>query len=148
MGASPNVAVRSAVATGLAALADLKGVEVGFGWKQGSKHRERIYTDRTQGTQASAAMKAGRNFRNETGTFDLVIWVEGPGKDAAWVATRANALRQICEDWISDRKNNELDIEGLQTLTVEGEWSATEGFADSGSLAEVRIPVQYTARIT
>lgn len=148
MAASPIVAVRSAVIAGLAALPSLSDVEVSFGWRGGSSARERVYTERARFTEEPAALRSGRNYRNETGLFDLVVWVEGPNQDAETVADRANDLREICEDWISDRKNNELAITGLQSLQVAGDGTADEAFADSGSLAQVRIPVKYTARIT
>lgn len=148
MSASRIVAVRSALVTGLDALSALDGVEVGFQYKAGSSARERLWTARARFTHTPASMRAGRNFRDEVGRFDVAILVEGVGKSQEWTSARALTLGLAVEEYIADRKNNELAVTGLQTLVIEGEGQLNEMFNDSGHLAELTYPVRFTARLT
>ena len=152
MAASIIVAVRSALVTGLATAIAADGgmadVEVSFQWKADWQRRERIWTRNARFTHAPASMRSGRNFRSEVGMFEVAILVEGIGRNAEWSATRALVIGQVVEQYIADRKNNELAVAGLQTLTVSGDGSLTEMFNDQGTLAELSYPIQYTARLT
>lgn len=148
MSASILVAVRTALVTGLAALPALIDPEVSFQYKIKSSARERIWTQRSRFTHNPASMRAGRNFRDEVGRFDVVVFVEGVGKSQEWTSTRALALGLAVEEYIADRKNNELAVTGLQTLIVEGEGTLNEMFNDAGHLAEVTYPIKFTARLT
>ena len=141
------VSSRSALIDALAAEDDLKDAEVTFQFKAGSSKRERIFTTHARATHTPAALKAGRNFRNEVGRFDLVILVERVGKSAESASDRAADLGLVVEEFIADHKNNELSVTGMQTLQVEGDVSLTEMFGDSGNLAELVIPVKFTARL-
>lgn len=148
MPASIIVAVRSALIEGLK-LTDLadEPTEISYQYLAKSSKRERIFTTRARFTHQPASLRAGRNFRDEEGRFDVVVLVEGVGKSAEWAADRAMDLALVVEEFIADRKNNELDVTGLQTLVVEGEGTVTEMFNDAGHLAEVTIPVRFTARL-
>ena len=152
MASSIIVAVRSALATGLATAITANGgmtdTEVSYQWKADWQRRERVWTRNARFTHAPASLRAGRNFRDEVGTFEVAILVEGVGRTAEWSATRALEIGQVVEQFIADRKNNELAVAGLQTLIVSGEGSLTEMFNDSGTLAELAYPVKYTARLT
>lgn len=148
MAASLIVTVRSAVIDGLDALAALNGVTVSFAWKLGDKGRERIFTRRARFTHGNAALKAGRNFRDESGEFDLVILVEGVGLSQEATSERALALGLVVEEWIADRKSNALGITGLQYITVNGGGELNEMFNDRGHLAELVYPIRYQARLT
>ena len=152
MAASIVVAVRSALATGLATAIAADGgmadTEVSYHWKANWQRRERIWTRNARFTHAPASMRSGRNYRDEVGTFELAILVEGVGQNAEWSATRALTIGAVVEQWIADRKNNELAVTGLQTLTVSGDGSLLEMFNDQGTLAELNYPVRYTARLT
>lgn len=143
------VAVRSAVVAGLVALqpAELDGVEIAFQWKKASKKRERIWTRRARYSTGPTALRASRAVRDEVGRFELVVFVEGVGKDAEWTAGRAVELAQVCEDWLADRKSNQLGVDGMQTLTVEGDGELVEAWNDGGSMAEFVLPIKYTARL-
>jgi len=147
--ASALVAVRSAIIDGLADHTDLRDepIEISYQYKAGSSKRERIFTTRARFTHEPASLRAGRNFRDEVGFFDLVILVEGVKQTAEWTAERALERGLVVEEFIADHKNNELEVTGLQTLTVQGEGSLTEMFNDSGHLAELVYPVRFTARL-
>lgn len=152
MAGSIIVAVRSALATGLAAAIAANGTmadaEASFQWKADWQRREKIWTRNARFVQAPAAMRAGRNFRSEIGSFEIAILVEGVGRTAEWSAQRAINIGTVVEQYIADRKSNELAVSGLQTLTVSGDGSLTEMFNDRGTLAELSYPIRYTARLT
>lgn len=145
------VAVRSAIIDGLSNDADLTDdladVLVEFQWSRGDT-RERIFTRNARATHAPAAMRSGRNVRDEVGTFEVVVLVIGPSMDAEESAQRALDLGAVLEDWIAERKNNELGVVGMQTLQVAGDLTLAEMFNENGTLAEFAIPVRYTARLT
>ena len=141
------VSVRSALIDALAELDFLSDAEVSFQYKAKSSKRERVFTTRARATHEPASLRAGRNFRNEVGRFDLVILVEGVKKTAEWASDRAADLGLPVEEFIADHKNNQLGVTGMQTLQVEGDVTLTEMFGDSGHLAELVIPVKFTARL-
>lgn len=121
--------------------------EVSYGYPFGTSAAEFVYFGRTRAQTPPAAMRSGRNYRDEAGELEVIVvcmYVGGDGEDAD---DRAHAHREQIEDWIADRKNNELDITGLQTLTTRG-WESTPFGADSGSGVEIRITVHWTARLT
>lgn len=148
MAASAIVAVRSALIAGLAPLGSLRGIDVSYQYRAGSESRERLWTQRARFELNPAALRAGRNYRDEVGLFDLVILVEGVGQTAEWAATRALEIGLVVEEYVADRKNNELDVVGLQTFQMKGEGALIEAFNDSGNLAELTYPIRYTARLT
>lgn len=143
--------VRSAVTNGLKALAvtgqPLDGVLVSYAWKVNAQDRERIFTNRARGETPPAALRSGRNFRAETGRFDLVVRVESVGGSPEDADTRALALGLVVEEYLADRKSNGLGVSGLQTLVVEG-WDLLNAMSDNGSLTELTYHVRYTARLT
>lgn len=123
-------------------------LECSFSYNHMSNAAERVFTDRFRSTLTSAAMRAGRNVLDEAGEFDLrvrAVYVGGSPRDAAG---RANDIATACVEWIGDRKNNELGITGLQTLTVSGDWVSSDAGGDRGHMCELAIPVRFTARIT
>lgn len=146
------VQVRSAIVAGLqpvyAADPTTEQVLVEYAWKASVSARERIWTGTSTFSTAAAAMRSGRNVRQETGRFDLIVRVEGIDRTAEWTSTRALQLGQVADDWISVRKNNELGITGLQTLTIDGDGTLLEAFNESGYLADITYPVKYTARLS
>lgn len=123
-------------------------VEVSFQYKGGSSARHRVYTQRARFTHASAALKAGRNFRDETGRFELVVLIEGVGLSQEDTSTAALEYGVALEEIVADHKNNELGVDGLQTLVVDGDGDLNEMFNDAGHLAILTYPIRYTARLT
>lgn len=151
--------VRTAVVDGLAemfsGLAEFNGeargeerVEASYAYDHGSGAAERVFTDRCRSNLAAASMRAGRNYLDEDGSFKLVVLVAMPGGSPKDAAERAFAIVRPCLEWLGDRKNNELGVTGLQTLRVAGELETGDLGNDHGHIAEVNIPVAWTARIT
>lgn len=127
---------------------DLRGVDAAYQWKPDWQQRVKVWTRNARFQHDSAGMRAGRNYRNEVGTFELVALIEGVGRPADWTAGKAMDVGTICEEFIADHKNNELAVPGLQTLEIQGAGGLLEAFADSGTLAELTYPIRYTARLT
>lgn len=148
MSASLIVPVRKALVAGLDTQTGLEGVDKAFQWKAKWDKRERLWTQRARFNHTPASLRAGRNYRDEVGRFDLMILVEGVSKTAEWSAERALELGLVVEEYIADRKNNELGVPGMLTLVVEGDGSLTEALTDTGSIAQLIYPVRYTARLT
>jgi hypothetical protein len=146
--ASILVDVRRALVEGLADVVGLAEGACEFSWTSREIFAERIWTRRARTNTSSAAMRSGRNFRNEVGQFEVVVLVIGDGETQETTSTRALEIGAVVEDFISDRKNNELGVTGLQTLVIDGDGELAEMFNDNGTLAELTIPVRYTARLT
>lgn len=147
--------VRQALVTGLAGLdafttKDAKGHRplTTVGWPTGKRDREKVYTQRARFSHAPASMRAGRMFRNESGTFELVIWIEGVGESVDWTSARAVQLGTAAEEWIADNRTLGGTLPGLNWLVVEGDGDLTELFNDGGSLCFLTYPIKYDARLT
>jgi len=158
MAGSRVAVVRGAITDGLATffagLADFNGttrpewkVEVSYAYKFGSHAAERVFFGRATGETPPAAMRAGRNFRDETGRGDLVVLVSRIGGDGRDADTRAIAIGEQVETWIADRKNNELNVTGLQNLVIDG-WELVNLANDKGHMTEITYKVRWTARLT
>lgn len=158
MAGSVGVAVRKAVVDGLrthlAGLADFNGssaperkTAVSYAYDFGAADAERVFTGRSRSDTPPAAMKAGRNFRNEDGVFDLVVLVTYVGGSAEQADERAFAIGAEVETWLADRKSNELGVTGLNTLLVQS-WESTNLGNDRGYMTELTYRVGWTARLT
>lgn len=158
MPGSVAVAVRSAVVAGLSdAFADDDGfngngraeqrVEVAYGYDRASNAAERVFTDRARAETPPAALRASRNVRQESGEFEVVVLVAGVGMSPEETDQRAFDVLEVVEDWLADRKSNELGVTGLQTLTARG-WDCTNLGNDRGHMSEIRLRVAWTARLT
>jgi len=148
MAGTKIVAVRAAVLTGIGGLTAFAAVpHVDLTWKKGV--REQAFTTRAAFRQEPASMKAGRTFRDEEGTFNLVILIQAVGKekDAQWAAERAVTLGVAAEEWIADHRTT-TGVAGVNWVTVTGAGSLTELYGDRSSIAELIYPVRYTARLT
>lgn len=155
--ASIGVAVRKAVIDGLAehfandsdfngaAVAEQKTV-VKFGYDFSNLHREHVYLGKSRRETPPAGMRSGRNTRQETGRFDLNVMVRVVAGDAYAAQLRAAAIGAEVESWLADRKNNELDVDGLQTLVVE---TADDDYRkiDNGTAAFTTYSIRYTSRL-
>ena len=148
------VAVREGLVTALKpviqATAGMSDVYVEFQYPTGNDTpREIVWTQNGRPTFAPAAMRAGKNFLKEDTGFDLMFHAEGPDVTPAEIAQRVIDICTVAVDWIGNHKNGEtLSIDGLQTLTVKGDSEMAEYPVDSGFGAGIRIPINFTARLT
>ena len=161
---SIGVAVRKAVAEGLSdhldghsdfngAAAPEKKTVVAFGYDFSNLHREHVFTGRSRADTPPAGLRSGRNTRNETGHFDLTVTVRivpsalPEAGDAAYQAeARAETIGGAIEDWFAERKNNELGVDGLNSLVVES-WTADYAKTDNGMAAIRTYDIRWTARL-
>lgn len=151
MSGSAVVAVRKAVIEDLATLTGsggaLEDVTVQYAWRRGVNDREQVFTNAARGTTPAAALKAGRNHRQEEGRFELVVLVEVPGGLGEEADQRALDIGAVVEERIADRKNNEYGVTGLSWIRVES-WTLTPRSGDHGSFSELVYTVLYSARLT
>jgi hypothetical protein len=147
-------AIKTGLATAYAALASFNGataperkVEVAYGYDANSSAAERVFMGRSRADTPPAALRSGRNYRDETGFFDLTVLVAYVGGSAEDAEDRAMAIGQVAEEWIADRKSNELGVTGLQTLRIDG-WDLEPMFNDRGHMAVLVYRVRWTARLT
>lgn len=141
------VALRLAVASGLAAVPALSGADVSYAWRPDSRARRQVFTHRASADTPPAALRSGRNYRDETGTFQVVVHCEIPGADAPDAEAECVALGTAVEEWFADRKSNEVGVAGLQSLLVTG-WELGGGAADRAYIAQMIYTVRWTARLT
>jgi hypothetical protein len=119
MARSVVVEVRKAIIDGIAAALADESVSVSYGWRGGDdERREQIYTNRPRATHEPAALKSGRSFRTESMTFDIVLLVMNPTDPPEDVDDRVMDLGQVIEEFIADRKSNELGVAGLNWIGV------------------------------
>lgn len=158
MGGSAGVAVKKAVIAGLTThfqgLAEFNSstpenevlVEYGYGF--GEHAAQRVYTGRSRGDTPPAAMRSGRNHRQETGRFDLIVLVTLPGGDVEDAEDRADAIAAQVETWVADRKQGDgLGVTGLYELYVES-WEGDYRGADRARTVIRRLTVLWRARLT
>jgi hypothetical protein len=143
------VDVRKAVVAGLIAVIDDPKVSISYGYQgaDDDRRREQIWTDRVRSTHDVAGLKSGRNFREETLDFDVVLLIAAVGRPPEDADTRALELGLQVEEFLADRKNNELGVTGLQWIRVTG-MELINGFGPKGSASELRYTVRYHARLT
>lgn len=146
-------AMRTATIDGLAALVDpaprWDEIAIKYQFRLDPSVREWIFTSNARATHAPASLRAGRNYRDETGRFEVAIVVETVGDtDHQEAADRAVEIGTVVEEFIADRKSDELGVPGLLTCIVDGDLELAEFSKDSGCVATLTIPVKYTARIT
>lgn len=151
MGRSIVVEVRKEVIAGIKANLIAAGesrVSCTYGYRGGSddKRREEIYTNRPRATHDPAAMKSGRNFRNEEMEFDIVLMVSDPTLAPEDLDTRAMTLGTFIEEFVADRKNS-LAVPGLNWIRMSG-FEMENRNMQTGSLTLAQYTVRYDARLT
>jgi hypothetical protein len=130
------VAVRSLLISGVSALPEFSDVEATFGYKTGSRKRLRCWTQNAHFTIATAGLRPVKTFRDESGTFDLVILVEGIGKSVEATSARAVEVGTAAEDWIATRAN----WDGRHRRTPDG--CRSRAMAPSRKHSTTRAPLQ------
>lgn len=147
---SQLVAVRSAFATKLALETGFANVACSYAYKRGKEPRESAWTVDGRFTHEVASLRAAKTFRNEEGRFGLRILVRGIAAAQETTSARAMALGAIVEDYIAIHANWNNGALGVtvNTLTVEGDGELLEAYNDNGTLAELTLPIRYTARLT
>ena len=138
------VAVRQALITGVDALPAFDGVECSLGWKSDSEAAERLYTRRPIFNQEPASLRRDRTFRDERGTFEVIIRVEGIDDTQETTSTRAVALGTALEEWVADNRSPA----GVMWLAAKGRGELAELFNDLGTLALLSYTFAYQARLT
>lgn len=146
MASTRLVAVRSALVAGVAGLDEFADVGVMYAWKP-TQSRSVAFTSEARFTHAPASLRAGRNFRDEVGTFKFTILLELPGGSLEAAADAALACGLAFEEYVADNKTG-LGVAGVYALLVDGEGALTEMANDRASLAELEYPIRYNARLT
>lgn len=141
------VAVRKAVTDAIADLPEFSAARVDMTWSAKVQVREQAFTTDAKFTHEPASMRAGRNFRNETGRFSVVVLVTGVDQDMTWSSTRAVELGTAVEEWIADHKSD-IDVDGMNWIVVEGDGALLEVYDDRSTKALLSYSVVYEARLT
>lgn len=151
MAGSVIVAVRKALIAGLDALTatgqPLEGFGITYAWNPKTTDRYRLFTAHARAETPPAAIKAGRNHRDETATFVVVLEVEVAGADADEAEQLVADKGQVFEEWLADRKSNELDVTGLNWIRAVS-WELNGSPSDRSYLAQLIYTIRYNARLT
>ena len=141
--------VRRAVTDGLANEPGLRdeGVAVSYGYDVSATKRFQVFTAQARADTPPAALRSGRNHKDEQGMFSLLLVVNAPGGDAFAAEERSDQFRTVVEEFLGDRKSNELGVPGLSWLRLDG-WATEDGRADEGWPVVTTYTVRYQARIT
>jgi len=155
MAGSIVVAVRSALMaaleTAINGTTGMEDVEVGFQAPTGdrSELREVVWSKGAQIDLKSASMRAGRNFLDETTTFEVVVYAWQPAQTAEDAAQRAVDIGEVIAAWIGDNKNGSaLNVTGLKWIVVEGAGSQDESLSGDSVAGHLVIPIKFNARLT
>lgn len=154
MAGSLSTAVRKAVMDGFRThLAGLPGfnaaeseVLVEYAYSFGVQAAQRVYTGRSRADTPPAALRSGRNHRNETGTFEVNIVVQLPAASPEEADERVDAIGTQLEEWVADRKSDQLSV-GLTSLYVTS-WLGDYFGVDGGSGSIRTYTVTWNARLT
>lgn len=144
------VALRKAVVAGLEDLfpgPPEDDVLVTYAWQPEAKDRYQVFTMRPRGEHSPAALKSGRNFREEDARFQVVVHVEEVGGSQEEADEKAIVFGQVVEEFLADHKGTELEVDGLKWLVVES-WEMTGGPTDRSSVAQLIYTVHFNARLT
>lgn len=144
MSGTQALAVRKAVIDAVAALPAFSAVECAVSWNAASEAAERVYTRDSVFDQKPASLRAGRTFRDEAGTFVVVVRVEGIDKAQAATSQRAIDLGVLIEEWVADNRS----LAGVNSLRAEGRGQLVEAYNDLGTLALLSYTIAYSARLT
>lgn len=149
MSSTVIVALRQAVITGLQGQAGLAGVQVTYGWPGDDlAQRTRVFTNRARADQSPASLRTGRTFRDEAGTFDIVIQVLAVAGDAHDADSTAVGVGLVVEEWIADNRTAVVSsVPGLSWIEANG-WELKNLYNDRGSLTELTYTLAYRARLT
>lgn len=145
--------VRTAVTDGIrealvAANEKKVGVTYAYEGSDETRRREQVFTNRARATHDPAALKPGRNFRDEVMDFDIVVLVISPGKKPQESEARAFEIGQFVEEFIADRKSNGyLEVAGLQWIRMVS-MEVTPALRPDASITEIVYTVRYSARLT
>lgn len=127
-------------------------VEGAYAWNPAfhEENRDRFWTSGGEPSdQETAGMKAGRRFRDETKTFDVLIRCDVPGGTPDQAASRAVAIGTFLEEWLADNKNGaNLNVSGLIWIIVTSTAGPYELAYAEGAEAELTVTVEYSARLT
>lgn len=150
MAGTVAVAVKKAIRDGLrtALATPFPTVEVSYGWDPNSHSAERVFFTDARFDHDPASLKTGRNFRAEDATLELrvVAMVIGGAHDEA--EQRAADIGRVVEEFVADRKSNELGVTGLQWLRMTSGGTLRGGVTDRGSVGELTYRIAYHARLT
>lgn len=149
MSSSCIVALRNTVITGLQAQPALAGVQVTYGWPGDDlAQRSRVFTNRARAAQAPTSLKAGRTFRDEDGSFDVVVQVLVVAGDAYDADSTAIGLGLVVEEYVADNRTSIVGtVPGLLYMTMSG-WELRNLYNDTGALTELTYTIAYRARLT
>lgn len=148
MTGSIAVPLRKAVIAGLVdVLPD--HVQTTYAYQHDARDRCQVFTMRSRATTDPAALKSGRNYRNERLSFQIVVHVELPGGSQEDADTECHDLRTTVEEWLADHKSGEaLSVAGLNWLRQESWEELGAGNTDTGHLCAIGITVLADARLT
>lgn len=143
------VEVRKAVIEGISEALGDPSIACTYGWRGSADDRRRheIYTNRPRAAHEPAALKAGRNFRNEQMDFDLVYIGQEPAKTPEQLDELMMHTGQVIEEFLADHKSNELEVPGLTALWVTA-FELENQLMATGSRSVAQWTVRYTARLT
>lgn len=145
---SINIPIRVAVIEGLSDLAELTAdFEVRYSWRRNWLARGQVFTANSTYESPPAALRSGRNYRDESGTFDIVVRYEAEGFDQAGTDLACETGLALVQTYLADRKSNELGVTGLQWVREESVTFAG-GHTDHSTIAEAIMTVRYAGRRT
>ena len=144
------VAVRKALVDQLKELAEFENIGLTYGFPRtfDGSDDALVYTRNGRATHSPASLRAGKTARHEDGRFELVIFTMTNDDRQEDVSDKATDLGTVVETFVAERRLNEIAVDGVQTLTVDGDLILTEFWRDGGGCGcELVIPVRYTARL-
>lgn len=118
---------------------------VSYSWKADTRERNQVFTMRGRGETPPASLRPGKTFRNESGSFEVVVHVHAVGKDQETADEQALAYGAVIEDYFAI--NRTPGITGVNWWVVAS-YEMDGGPSDRASVSQLIYTVRYDARLT
>lgn len=107
--------------------------------------RDNVYLGDVRGEHTDAAMKAGRRWRDESYSIDVVVWTLRPGAEVSEAKAAAVDLWETVENVLAD--NPTLGVEGVTGAGIS-EFEVSAMMNPNGAVCQIVLSVDITARLT
>lgn len=116
-----------------------------YAWSPAVQSKRMIFTAGGSGEIPPAAMRSGRNYRDEQTTVQVIFHCVG--KDAGTADAEAVAAGEVFEEWLSDNPTPSASVPGLNWIRLDS-YRLEGGHTDGGYAASLQYTLRYQARNT
>lgn len=140
-------AAKQALVTLLSARSGLTGVVVSYGYPGDDQAgTETVFTTNARAQDVPSGLKAGRTFYQETGEFEVRVFVKKPDGAPTATEARCEALATEVTQCVADNRTLG-SVPGLNAVTLD-RWDMQSMYGVTGTITEINLTFKYQARLT